>query len=223
MSYKALALLVAIMAIGGGLGGQRLKPDNAMQPRYGLLIGPGGSPLDEMHKDTGNWNTYPCYLVGGFTRKPLTSWLDAQAEIQFVSRRAYRIFDHPQPYVYDMKVDIDNKLLRLPLSLLATQRHQHDLLTAYLGGGLSLGIPLTAKMTEELRYNDHNEISTKNIWDDYPLPVLACQGVMGLRLSVLFSELRYGRDLSSFSAPGLGLNRLNQWELWWLFGITHKE
>ena len=223
MSYKVLALLVTILTIGGGLGGQRLKLDNAKQPRYGLLIGPGCSSLDERHKDTGNWNIFPGYLVGGFVRKPLTSWLDAQAEIQFVSRRTYRIFDHPQPYVFDMKVDIDNKLLRLPVSLIIAQPLDHGIITAYMGAGLSLGTPLQVTMTKELRYQNQSVSTTQNILDQYPIPMIGYQALLGIKISPTFSELRFGCDFSSFNAPGLGLNELKQWEIWWLFGLTNKD
>ena len=223
MSYKALALLVTILTIGVGLGGQRLKLDNAKQPRYGFLIGPGCSSLDERHKDAGNWNIFPGYLVGGFVRKPLTSWLDAQAEIQFVSRRAYRIFDHPQPYVFDMKVDIDNKLLRLPVSLIIAQPLDHGIITAYMGAGLSLGTPLQVTMTKELRYQNQSVSTTQNILDQYPIPMTGYQALLGIKMSPAFSELRFGCDFSGFNAPGLGLNELKQWEIWWLFGLTYKE
>lgn len=221
MSYKLLALLLSIWMLAYTLGGQTLKITRQFE--YGNLGGPGGCPIDESKRDGANWNIYPCYLVGGFARKPLTSWLDAQAEIQFVSRRAFRIFPHPQPYVFDMKVDIDTKLLRLPVTLIIAQHHDHDKVSAYMGAGLSLGTPLQVTMTKELRYQTQNESSTQNIWDSYSIPVTGYQAMLGFKMGIAFSELRFGRDYTSFKAPGLGLNELNQWELWWLFGLTYKE
>jgi len=223
MSYKLLALLLSIWMLSCALGGQAWKVTRTRQFRYGILGGPGGYPIDEINREGSNWNTYPCYVVGGFARKPLTSWLDAQAEIQFVSRRAYRIFDHPQPYVFDMKVDIDTKLLRLPVSLIIAQHLDHDLVTAYMGAGLSLGTPLQVTMTKELRYQTQNETSDQNIWDSYSIPVTAYHAMLGLKMGQAFSELRFGRDITSFKAPGLDLNELKQWEIWWLFGLTHKD
>lgn len=224
MSYKPLALLLSIWMLTCALGGQTREVAGTRQFRYGILVGPGVCPIDESNREgVNNWISQLCFLMGGFASKPLNSWLNAQAEIQLVNRRAFRIFPHPQPYVYDMKVDIDAKLLRLPVSLIIASHTDDNVRTAYMGAGLALGAPLHVTMTKELRYQTQNETKKQNIWDSYSIPVIGYQAMLGIEKGQAFSELRFGRDLTSFKAPGLDVNWLQQWEIWLLLGFRLRE
>jgi hypothetical protein len=222
MKIEAVVILTVILALSGALEAQGTPNGVVQKPRYGIVTALGGSPIDELGKEEGNWNAYAGVLAGGFVRLPVNPWLEAQFEGQYLTRGSFRSFPHPQPYVFEMDTDVRTRLLRLPVSLILAKHQDYHKAAVYLGGGISAGFPLKAELIRELHYNTEWVTTTTDIRDQFAKPVVGAQAMLGLRYTYHFIEARFGRDLTSFTAPGLDLNGLVPWEFWCVFGLATK-
>ncbi len=136
-------------------------------------------------------------------------WLQAGISEQLVS--AYRMVEHPYPYVMEMKVSTVINSYRLKAGC-EYAFHQLDIYQGFLYAGAALYADVVhdADANKRLRYVNSYENETVNLEDTFSSLVPGVQFSLGTQFDRYRMELRYWEDIKTYYIPTVPTSKLRR-------------